>query len=124
MEGTMKVYVAAPWIHKEIAKNVQEFLISAGHVVTSKWVDTPDHDQNACDTMQAEAIMDREDVRKAEVLVLLNLAKSEGKATEFGMALAWEKPCIIVGKQEGNVFYHLPGVQMAKDLDEVLALLQ
>lgn len=119
----MKVYVAAPWVHKAAARVAQQQLACAGFTIVSQWVDTPDHNQNAASIMEGEARMDRDDVHRADAIVLLNLAKSEGKATEFGMALAWGKRCVIVGPKEGNVFYALPEVEIVSTVADAIHLL-
>lgn len=120
----MKVYVAGPWKHREIAQSVAAFLTHGGHTITARWLQ--DHeDSNDQTHLRLEALHDEADVLSCDALVLLHLEGSRGGMwTEFGMARIAGKKLIVVGKPTGNVFYYLPGVHWAADLDEVLALLQ
>ena|SRR6266436_1864464 len=112
----MKIYVAAPWIHKQDAIKAGTQLEAAGHNVTSRWFF---HQGDATDpTGMNSDIVDiifqaREDITnvlRADCLVVLNLARSEGKAVETGIALANNIPIISVGPR-GNIFQTL-GVEV------------
>lgn len=113
-----KVYVAAPWVHKTQAKEAAAFLESWGYVITSRWLHFHE-DTDVPTELTREALNDVEDVIACDVLVLLNLCKSDGKATELGMAYAWKKPIIVVGNRHGNVFYNLPDITVVPSLKEV-----
>lgn len=101
----MIVYVAAPWAHRIEACAAADQLTAAGHVVTSRWLrghaDTTDPAR-----LRQEAENDWDDVNACQILVLLNMEKSEGKAVEQGIALANNKRIIAVG-EPSNVFHHL-----------------
>lgn len=107
----MKVYIAAPFQFKSDARARKQELEAAGIVVTSRWIDeetsvgfgTPDENR-------AFALMDLDDVRAADVLVLLNPPGFEQKGTggrhvEFGAALAMGMSCVILGLRS-NVFHY------------------
>lgn len=102
----MTVYLAAPWARKPSAIMAKRFLQFYGIDVVSTWTEQADTDDPV--EMRRNAMSDRDELYRADVLVLLNLQKSDGKATEMGMALGLEKPVIVVGGREGNIFYWLP----------------
>lgn len=116
------VYVAAPWIHREAAKKFRDDLVARGVEVTSRWLD---HHGDSTDPMilRREAQNDWEDVKRAEALVILNITKSEGKATEQGLALQMGKKIIGVGKPRNNIFHHLPQYTWVDDIVGVINLL-
>lgn len=113
------IYLAAPWAHKAEARIARMALQDAGHTVTSDWIDQHDDTANPVDLAE-QAIHDFHQVRKADILVILNLAKSEGKATELGVALASGKPVFLVGPRTINIFYHMPAVHQVDTVQEVI----
>lgn len=129
---SLKVYVAAPWVAKDQALVAKQAFETAGIEVTARWItrDTPadiSARYNAGETNPAddqhlteEAINDVEDVIKADLFVILNLDKSEGKATEMGMAYALGMPIILVGQRTRNIFYHLPHVFRADSVEKAI----
>lgn len=127
----MRCYIAAPFIHKDAAAEAKAKFEAAGLTVVARWitedlgltnddVGKPEHDA----VLQQRALEDMEDVLGADVFVLLNLAKSEGKATEFGMAYTSAIPIILVGPRTGNVFYLLPDVYRADTVEAAIAGIQ
>lgn len=120
----MTVYVAGPWARKNDVRAVVQRLRGAGFSVTSRWVDRPESEYE-CDPalMRSEAIRDIEDIDQSDVLLYLNLEKSEGKATELGMALTREMPVFVVGGTKNNVFLHLPTVTHVESVDAFVSLL-
>ena len=110
----MRVYIAAPWVRKADAIMAGWDVEAAGHTVTSRWF----HHGDGGDAMDSTGITqpignireqawdDIEDVCGSDVLVVLNLEKSEGKAVETGIALIQNIPVISVGKR-GNIFQTL-----------------
>lgn len=124
----LKIYVAAPWVHKPDAIEAGRRLESWGFEVTSNWFYHNDngnpndsagltHDRDA---IIRQAIEDIADVRRADILLVLNLAKSEGKAVETGIAIAAEIPIISVGVRS-NIFQTL-GAEV-DTLDDAIVLL-
>lgn len=118
----MKVYVAAPWVKRPEARVVADRLVAHGHTVVSRWLhlhgDTDDPR-----VLAIEAQNDVDDVRRADVLVLCNLEKSEGKSVETGIALASGLSVIVIG-QRSNIFHYLPAVRVVESVDEALQALQ
>lgn len=115
----MKIYVAAPWAHKNEAKDVAEFLKGEGLHVTAHWIDRPPSAYELDPAlMRSEALRDLEDIDQADAILYLNLKKSEGKATEMGYALAKGIPIYAVGGTTGNVFLHLPSIRHLASVEE------
>ena len=123
----MKIYVAAPWVHKEDADKTAELLRAAGFEVISGWHKTR-YDTNVYEApdsvMEKEAWNDWVDINNADTIVYLNLAKSEGKASELGIALARGYTIYVVGGKQNNIFLHLPMINHKESLDEVIECLR
>jgi nucleoside 2-deoxyribosyltransferase len=112
----MRVYIAAPWVRRPEAIAIGEQFKAAGHELTSRWFyheTSPGGDPmdatgltSPLSNIQHQANEDIADVRRADVLVVLNLQKSEGKAVETGIAIAAGIPVISVGPRS-NIFQAL-----------------
>lgn len=108
-----RVYLAAPWVHKDQAAELSKILEANGHTITRKWWE---HDSTLEENATPEfltncAVEDRDGVYNADVLVVWNTAKSEGKAVEQGLAIAKGIPVIVVTpgeKPSSNIFHYLP----------------
>lgn len=108
----MKVYIAAPWTRKALAASYAAVLEASGHTITKRWWEhrevpgylTDDHTNDA--ELAQQALEDIDGVLAADVFVLLNLEKSEGKAVETGIALAAGIPIVVVGPRS-NIFHYL-----------------
>jgi nucleoside 2-deoxyribosyltransferase len=124
----LKIYIAAPWVRRPEAIAAGDRFIAAGHTLTCQWFthetdgDPLDSTGVTCnpDSIRFQANEDIADVRRADVLVVLNLQKSEGKAVETGIALAAGIPVVSVGPRS-NIFQAL-GTEVAT-VDEALAFL-
>lgn len=106
----LAVYVAAPWEFKKYAGLVCRDLESAGFRITSRWVNfelPPGETEHTDAIKHEEAHNDIEDLVSSEVLLLLNLKKSEGKAWEQGYAVAMRLPVVGVGYPANCVFHWL-----------------
>jgi nucleoside 2-deoxyribosyltransferase len=118
----MKIYVAGPWKHRDKARIAADQLTLAGHTVISRWL--REHEDSIHHVaLQREAMHDVQDLEQCSAVVYLNIEKSEGKATELGMALALGKLVILVGERENNVFLHLPQIQRVDTVQEAIKLL-
>lgn len=110
----MKVYVAAPWVRRDEAIAFGERLKAEGHELTSRWFhhksdgDPNDSTGITCSpaSIREQANEDIMDVLAADILVVLNLQKSEGKAVETGIAIMAGVPVISVGERS-NIFQSL-----------------
>jgi hypothetical protein len=77
----------------------------------SRWLRIHDDDTKDPWARRREAQADWADVLDSDVLLLLNLEKSEGKAVEQGIALQAGIPIIAVGDTYSNVFQHLENLE-------------
>lgn len=121
-----RIYCAGPWSHKAELKVVADRLRGEGFTVVSRWHDTT-HSSNIYEAptsiMADEAKKDLTDIGNADTLVYMNLDKSEGKATELGMAIIRCMGIHVVGGKQNNVFLHLPQVNHYDTLDQVIEVL-
>ena len=122
------IYLAAPWIHRDAARLAAEQLRAAGHKVTSNWLEHPDlligDDWELAaewyPQLQQQAVEDITDILSSDVVLLLALAKSEGKATELGVAYANGMPIILVGERKHNIFYFLPDIYRVDSVQDAI----
>lgn len=124
IDPAIKVYIAAPWACKVQALAAQEAFEAAGIEVTSHWIKyhpdvTPDEEGYEAMLVQ-QAQGDVADIIRADVLVVYNLAKSEGKAWEFGFSYALSIPTVLVGSKGTNIFYNLPFVNQVASTEEAI----
>lgn len=119
----MRVYIAAPWKHKERAKEVKAQVLAAGIEVSSRWIDFEADPAIIYDypeqVMEQEAEKDFEDILNSTHMLYLNLEKSEGKATELGMAIMCALPIYVVGGKQNNVFLHMSEEYGINHIDSV-----
>ena len=121
----MKVYLAAPWKHRFVAELVAKQLRNAGNVVVSRWHDEWAHRDDSTvsdDQFRQEALYDYNDVLRSEIVMVLNIEKSEGKAVEQGIALAEGIPVLVVGDKT-NVFHYLETFTFVKTVNEAVKYL-
>ncbi len=127
MSGTEKrerkgrLYIAAPFIRQDEARDKARQLSAIGFEVTSRWVDEDvsaaaeaTHEYNA-----ERAHIDIEDIDAADYFVLLadHDSRTGGKHFETGYAYATGKNLMVVGRRE-NVFHHLPRLVFAQTWEE------
>lgn len=119
----MKVYVAAPWVRKDDARRFAAKLTAIGIDVTSRWFN---HKGSATDStgiaspideIRHQAHEDIADVRRADMFVVLNLERSEGKAFETAIAYSSSIPIMSVGPR-GNIFQTL-GAELATEEEAI-----
>src|SRR3990167_6344379 len=122
----MIIYLAARYSRREELLSYKADLEAAGHTVPARWLlgEHQAHDgalevEAATESMPAVARLfaeeDVEDLRAADLLIAFSEPPRSGNSrggrhVEFGMALAWGKPIIVVGPAE-NVFHTLPVVR-------------
>lgn len=126
----MRVYIAAPWAHKTMARSIGQQFEEAGHEVTEKWWDHAEvtkGDPGWEAELVEQGIKDLLGVANADLFVLVNTKKSEGKATEFGYAMALEKEIIALGRPGAysmNVFHFHPQIKWFRTAEEALEWLK
>lgn len=118
------IYLAAPWVRREDAREALIKFEEAGLEVTARWInvhpDTPLEGINDRAELVRQASEDLADIMRSDVFVILNLELSEGKATELGVAYALGVPVLLVGERSRNIFYHLPGVHRVDSVEEAI----
>ena len=121
----MRIYLAAPWVDRDLATAAAKKIEAVGHTITHPWWQYEGENQQA----ESEAFLiacaknDVIGVETADVVIVINTNKSEGKAVEQGIAIAHEKPiiCITPGeKPTYNIFHHLSNYRHVKSLEEAL----
>lgn len=138
----MRIYVAAPWTHKDDAKTYADALEAAGHTITKKWWEhrevpgylDPTIGGDELAELAQQSKEDMQGVLTADAFVLLNLEKSEGKAVETGMAFASAVMLahglaqtgvvafVLVGGKS-NLFHYAPMWQEAVTVEDVVRVL-
>lgn len=123
-----RIYVAAPWVDRDSAKSVAELLRSKGHVITHSWWNYEGENQSneSYDFLRGCATQDYFGVTTADLVLVLNSFKSEGKAVEQGIAIATGKPIICITgdvKPSSNIFHYLPCYRHVKTLEEALEVI-
>lgn len=124
----MRIYIAAPWLRRTEARLAARSFRDAGFDVISRWLEHPGDPNDSLgyslsdEDVQQQAREDWQDVADADVLVVLNLEKSEGKAVETGIAIANGIPFICVGPRT-NVFQTL-GIGMVDSVEDAIAYLK
>src|SRR5689334_20169959 len=104
---------------------IAEQIEAAGHTITHRWweVEEPANSGYPSNTDNEEltdhALRDFIGVVQATAVILINSAKSEGKAVETGIALAGGKPVFLVG-QRSNIFHYIPAVYPVATVEEAL----
>lgn len=135
----MKVYVACPYNHRRVAREVQDQITAAGFEATSRWVtrtDPPKFHEPVQDPvtaghhlahyrgehLQAEAHEDLDDVRNCDVIVQVALHGSGGGMNfEAGYGHAYGKRLIVIG-QRTNIFQWLG--EYVEDTHDAIKLLK
>lgn len=117
----MNIYIAAPWKDRGPIPWIASELEDRGHKITHKWWEYEGTDQTAesHEFLRECAIHDVEGVLNADVVLLINSSKSEGKAVEQGLAIAAGKTIIGVGQngESMNVFHHLDNYKWVEGIE-------
>ncbi len=109
------VYLAARYDHLSLMQQYKHRLEQSGFAVTSRWVtganDAYEHNEGM---RMSFALDDVRDVETADWLIAFTERPNTGSTrggrhVEFGIALALNKRCIVVGPRE-NVFHYLPQI--------------
>lgn len=121
----MRIYIAAPWADKDQMPRIAAAFEAAGQEITHKWweVENLPEAERSPELLRNQADSDVQGVVDAKVLVLLNTSKSEGKATEQGIAIGLDKPIVAVGKLGAlsqNVFHYLPRYHWVDDIPSAI----
>jgi len=97
----LKVFIAAPYPHKDIAIKVMNLLLDNKINVVSTW-----HNNPPSSNFNNAALTDIEDLNNANTLILLELDGGYGgKDREFGYALAKEMNLIVISENGPQCIY-------------------
>ncbi len=116
----VKIYLAGRFANKAHLNDVKVFLEDSGHKVTSRWLD------GDASSWTDTAIMDLEDIDKADVVALLADEPEEGgrpmqgALVELGYAIAKEKTIYIIDRlKKRTVFFSLPELHFIEQWEEL-----
>lgn len=117
------VYLTARWGRLDEMRLHREALVSAGHSVTSRWLDEAEGTQPA-----EAALVDLDDIRVSDYLIAFTESKEVGYYTggrhvELGFALAQSHVQIILVGGRENVFCHLPSIKVAHSLQMAIQMM-
>ncbi len=120
-----RVYLAGPWVERDKMPAIATMFEQAGWEITHKWWEheTEESAKQIPGNAYGEqcATSDYRGVSSADVVVVLNTVKSEGKAVETGMAIAWGIPLCLIGKNPLNIFYNFSWITKVDTPEEALA---
>ena len=126
MPALRSIYLAARIRRRDELQTYRAELEAAGLEVTSTWLTMPPPAEWSDEVWAHLAELDRADVLRADALILFTepgeIDGGSGRHVEFGMALALQKPVIVVGRHE-NLFQRLPEVTVVPDWPSALAQL-
>jgi nucleoside 2-deoxyribosyltransferase len=119
----VKLYLAALYSRRDEMEICADYLKNCGFEITSSWVYGAEENEGR--TREQNAIMDLEDVDKADIVLSFThprgtLTTGGGRHVEFGYAHAKGKQQVLIGERE-NVFHYLPNVEVYPDLGTWLA---
>ncbi len=118
--GKLKIYIAASYPRKEEANTLGAALEKKGYEILSYWhqiIDDADY------LSGAKAIRDLYAVKNCDLFVELvgDDGSKGGRHCELGLALAWDKKIILIGKGDDYcIFANLPYLPRMKDAAELL----
>jgi hypothetical protein len=124
----MRLYLAAPFVDHALMDERCLIFEDEGHTITHKWWHTEHEDkrplEERSDYLREHAFLDFKGVMDCEALVVFHTAKSEGKATEQGIALAMGIPIFAIGergyKVAANIFHWLPDYIWCDNINDAI----
>lgn len=101
-------YFAAKFRRRHDLKERRAELMGLGHIVTSRWLDQAEDDENS-----ETAAVDLADIEAADCLLSFSEEpRTEGRGgrhCELGIAIGAGKDIVVIGQRE-HIFCHLPEV--------------
>lgn len=129
------IYLAARYSRFPEMQEYAHTLRMAGYTVTSRWI-LGDHELRSGGQAETDqyapvwAAEDWSDLLKADICLSFTEPPADvpgrargGRHTEFGIALALQKRCLVVGYRE-NIFHWLPSVEFYPTWPACLAMLR
>lgn len=122
----MRLYLAAPFSHRERMNGIQQQVEAKGHEVTSRWHSQEPEGGAPDDQVEYWANTDLRDVARAHAIVLFDDQPAPtvrgGRWVEFGFALALGHKLWLVGRPT-NIFTKLPQVRVFPSAHDFLEAL-
>lgn len=128
----MKIYLAAQYSQKEEMRGYANILRGLGIEVTSRWLEEPHKPNTQMHEVTEEELAeyaknDMQDVYVADLLVFFSQPSTTpvargGRHVEFGMALAFGMPILVVGPKE-NIFHLMKYVRHVDTFDDAIPLI-
>jgi nucleoside 2-deoxyribosyltransferase len=128
----LKVYLAAPYVMKDVIQERATELRVVGIEITSSWINekhkpTVQMHEITKEEHQQYALQDIQDVVAADILVFhtdpTKTIVRGGRHVEFGIAigigLTRHMPILVVGQDHENIFHYLPQVTHWDSWDQV-----
>lgn len=116
----MKVYVAGnPKLSKRKIREFMRRLEASGHIISYDWL----KHWNADLTRQQAALLDQSGVKTADCFVLFDAESGFAMYTELGMALAYDKPVIVIKPCYKQLFFSHPNVRFVSNSGEAFKII-
>jgi len=126
----MKFYLASRYSRRDELRGYRNQLLSLGHQVTSRWLDTVWESKSTDGKVSAAppeyrrewAANDFQDIDSAHAVISFSSEGDSGRGgrhVEFGIGLALEKRMILIGEPE-NVFHCHPAVECYQDWQDFM----
>ncbi len=131
---TLAIYIAATFARKNEALEIENALKDNGYMITSTWLHQENANMNNPTGVEQAKLAnsfgdrDEEEVAKCDVLLMLTGDSKDikptggGRHTEFGIARALKKRCVLLGPRE-NVFHHAWEIESVSTMKEALLVL-
>lgn len=115
MTDATSIYLAASWRMKLVMQEYRDQLEGVGMRVTSRWIDSPDHEEGHVPgtlSNMHRGVQDIQDIDAADTLIAFTSIPSTtgGMHVEFGYALGKGKTVIVVGPYT-NIFHRQAKLQ-------------
>lgn len=124
----MRIYVASKFENKDEVRRAMKLLQDEGYSITHDWTGEDFKDRTGTDLVNYArfcAWKDRRGVENADALLLINHPACKGTLVEMGIAIANNKPIVIVGRDVAeNIFFNLSNCLHVKTVEEALPVLR
>lgn len=121
----MKIFVSGKIGVHDTVQQAMRALEKRGHQITFDWTlieHLRPYEENAATAARA-ATLEVAGVKRADLLVMFVHERGVGMFVEFGVALALDKPVVVIGLPPARtMFFFHPLVKRAHDFSEALSI--
>jgi nucleoside 2-deoxyribosyltransferase len=119
----MKIYLASSFLNKYNARQAMSMIENAGHTITHDWTTHPTTDSTR--GLKKESVEDLKGVENCDIFILLWPGRM-GSNAELGAALAYGKPCILVGgiNPLDSVYFNHPRCRRVGTITDAINILE